>query len=106
MNTRPQMTSVELRMRIPAWRSASPMKQKTRPEAMLPRMAAPNLAISPNEAIQSRGIASQPVPIRQPSPDDLDLRMGRQERLREHVVERESRHERDHHRLVDRAAHS
>ena len=32
MNTRPQMTSVEETMRIPAWRSASPKKCSTRPE--------------------------------------------------------------------------
>ena len=32
MNTRPQITSVEPRIRIPAWRSASPKKRKTRPE--------------------------------------------------------------------------
>ena len=30
MNTRPQITIVEERMRMPAWRSASPKKRKTR----------------------------------------------------------------------------
>src|SRR3954451_724633 len=58
-----------------------------------------NLTISPNEAIQSLGTASQP--ISGPSLDHRDLGMGGQQRLREHVVEREHPERRDHHRLVD-----
>jgi hypothetical protein len=32
MNTRPQITTAEPRIRMPAWRSASPKNRITRPE--------------------------------------------------------------------------
>ena len=60
MKTRPQMTSVEERIRIPAWRSASPKKRKTRSEKTSPRIRPANFAISPNEPSQSCGTPSQP----------------------------------------------
>ena len=44
---------------MPAWRSASPKKWKTRPLNGA-RTRAQNLAMSPKEAIQSRGTLSQP----------------------------------------------
>ena len=40
---------------MPAWRSASPKKWKTFPLKTSPTTRAQNLAISPNEAIQSFG---------------------------------------------------
>jgi hypothetical protein len=43
MNTRPQMTSVEERMRMPAWRSASPEKRKTRSDPTCPTIRAAEL---------------------------------------------------------------
>ena len=62
MNARPQITSAEPRIRMPAWRSASPKKWKTRPLKTAPTMRAENLAMSPKDAIQSRGTDSQLSP--------------------------------------------
>ena len=59
MNARPQMTIVEPRIRIPACRSASPKNLNTLPDQTSPTTRAENLAMVPNEAIQSRGTASQ-----------------------------------------------
>ena len=64
MNASPQITSAEPRIRIPAWRSASPKKWNTRPLKTSATTRAENLAISPNEAIQSLGTESQVFPIR------------------------------------------
>ncbi len=48
-------------IRIPAWRSASPKKRNTR-SPKTSRMTRPeNLTMSPNEANQSAGTASQPI---------------------------------------------
>ena len=64
MKIRPQITSVEERISMPAWRSASPKKRKTRSVKTSPTIRAQNLTISPNDAIQSlAGPRSQPVPI-------------------------------------------
>src|SRR5918995_347545 len=90
MNARPQITSAE------------------------PRTRAQNFAMSPNEAIQSRGTLSQPVPIRRApggcehslSLDHRDLGMGGEQRLGEDVVEGEDAEELDHHALVDRPPHA
>src|SRR5919198_5415687 len=60
MKTIPQITSAEPKIRIPAWRRASPKKRKTRALKMSPKTAPENRTMSPNEAIQSRGIANQP----------------------------------------------
>src|SRR5215212_5413197 len=103
MKTRPQITSVEERIRIPDWRSASPKKRKTRRPKTWPTTLPQNFAISPKLAIQSRGTASQELPISASpprSPDHRDLGMGGQQRLGEDVVEREDAEEGDHHRLV------
>src|SRR5215210_4029015 len=109
MKTSPQITIVEETIRIPAWRSASPKKRKTRSEKTSPRIRPANLAISPNEPSQSLGMLSQPAlfidPLRR-SPDHVDLGMGGQKRLREDVVEGEDAEERDHDRLVDGSAHA
>src|SRR5918995_3326393 len=110
MNARPQITSADPRIRMPAWRSASPKKRNTRPLNTAPITRAQNLAMSPKDAIQSRGTLSQPVPIRRTpggcehsfSLDHADLGMRGQQRLREDVVEREDAEELDHHALVDR----
>src|SRR3954454_77296 len=99
MKIRPQMTIVEERIRMPAWRSVSPKKRRTRSEKTSATIREQNLTISPNEAIQSLGTASQP--ISGPSLDHRDLGVGGEQRLREHVVEREHPERRDHHRLVD-----
>ncbi len=106
MNTRPQITIVDETIRIPACRSVSPKKRMTRSEKTSARMRPANFAISPNEAIQSRGMVSQPTLFTAPPrlPDHVDLGMGRQQRLREDVVEREDAQERDHDGLVDRSA--
>src|ERR1022692_1805385 len=121
MNTRPQITSVEEMIRMPAWRSASPKKRNTLRRSTSPTMREPNLTISPNDSIQPRGVAirspiSQPLHLhscrasagstsfvsRLASFDDRgDLGMGREQRLRERVVEREYPEESDHDRLID-----
>ena len=49
---RPQITSAEPRIRIPAWRSASPRKWNTRPVKTWPTTRAENLAMSPSDSIQ------------------------------------------------------
>ena len=52
-----QMIIVEPTIRMPAWRSASPKKRNTRSPKTSPNTRAENLAMSPSEAIQSRGAA-------------------------------------------------
>src|SRR5580765_897822 len=102
MKTRPQMTIAEPMIRIPAWRRASPKKVNTRPEKTIPMTRPQKRAISPSEAIQSRGIAKKPG-IRT-SLDLRDLGMGGEQGLGEDVVEGKDAEEGDHHRLVDGAA--
>ena len=60
MNTIPQITSAEPRIRMPAWRSASPKNLKTRPLRMSPKTSPVNAMIDPRLAAQSVGTASQP----------------------------------------------
>ena len=60
MNTIPQITSAEPRIRIPAWRRASPKKWNTRPLKMSPKAWPQKRMMSPSEATQSLGTASQP----------------------------------------------
>src|SRR5688572_13328785 len=128
MNTRPQMTIVEPRIRIPAWRSASPKNRKTRPEYTMPITLAEKRAMSPRLPSQSRGTANHPgisnnsrgCSASRPLPrgsavnregrskaslDHADLGMGGQQRLGEHVVEREHPQEGDDDGLVDRSTH-
>src|SRR5215207_6810512 len=125
MKARPQITSAEPRIRMPAWRSASPKKCRTRPLNTAPITRAQNFAMSPKDAIQSRGTLSQPVPIapvrrargacerlgsgrrargacERSSFDHRDLGVRCQQRLGEDVVEGEDAEELDHHALVDR----
>ncbi len=67
MKTRPQITIVEPRIRIPVWRSASPKNWKTRPVKTRPMTRAQKPKISPIELSQPRGTAVQPAPISLPS---------------------------------------
>src|SRR6185503_12554726 len=108
MKTIPQITRALPKIRIPAWRRASPKKWNTRPLKMSPKASPQKRMMSPSEAIQSRGTPSQPVMALAPTSEyragcagdhshesrqsrlssyDQDLGVGRQERLREHVVE-------------------
>src|SRR6185437_172370 len=107
MKTIPQITSAEPKIRIPAWRRASPKKWNTRPLKMSPKASPQKRMMSPSEAIQSLGTAVQP-PISRPlvSSDHQDLGVGREQRLGEHVVERPDAREGDHHRLVHGAPHA
>ena len=61
MKIRPQITIVELRIRMPAWRSASPKKRRTRRPNTSPTTREQNLTISPKLASQSLGTLSQPI---------------------------------------------
>src|SRR5919106_6074139 len=117
MKARPQITRAEPRIRMPACRSASPKKWKTRPLKTSATTRAENFAMSPKEEIQSLGTLSQVLPISQDPPlrpacadphslDHRDLRMGCEQRLREDVVEREDSEELDHHSLVHSTAHA
>src|SRR5947209_19314971 len=99
MNTRLQITSVEVTIRMPAWRSVSPKYLKTRRRKTSPTIFEVNLTISPNDSSHPRGAAINPS--MGSFHDRGDLRMGGQQRLGERVVEREDPQERDHHRLVD-----
>src|SRR5690242_8272804 len=114
MNISAQMISVEDTIRIPDWRSASPKKRNTR-RPYTSRMTLPvNPAISPVEAIHSRGMASSSfIALLPASPsragrslDHQDVWMRGEQHLGEDVVERADRQERDDHRLVDRPAHA
>src|ERR671915_204416 len=114
MKARPQITSAEPRIRMPACRSASPKKWKTRPLNTSATTRAENLAMSPNEAIQSLGTLSQVLPISQRargacecslSLDHRDLGVGGEQGLGEDVVEREDAQELDHHALVHGSTH-
>ena len=58
MNTSPQMTAVEDTIRMPAWRSDSPKKRKTRRPHTSRTTLPVKPAISPVEAIHSRGSPS------------------------------------------------
>ena len=55
MKARPQITSAEPRIRMPAWRSASPKKWNTLPLKTAPITRAQNCASSPNAVSQLRG---------------------------------------------------
>src|ERR1700694_18449 len=105
MNISVQMIVVEPTIRIPDWRSASPKKRNTRRPYTSLTIRPVNLPISPVAASHSRGIASSSPISRSPRPslDHQDLRVGGEQGLREDVVEREDRREREHDRLVDRA---
>src|SRR3954469_24418875 len=114
MKQRLQMTIVEPTIRTPAWRSASPKNLKTRPRKISPKTRAENLTMSPNDATQSFGTASQPgisyapsghCPPRRSSLDHRDLGVRGEQRLREHVVEREHAQEGDDDRLVHGSTH-
>ena len=66
MNTIPQITSAEPRIRMPAWRSASPKKWNTRPLKMSPKAWPQKRMMSPREAIQSVGPPASPCPVAEP----------------------------------------
>src|SRR5262249_500659 len=114
MNTRPQMTMVEPRIRMPVWRRASPKNWKTRPLKTSPATRARKPKIWRMELSEPGGTASHPAFIRTPphqaaatsrSLDHLELGMRGEQGLREDVVEREDAHEGDHHRLIDGTTH-
>jgi hypothetical protein len=63
MKIRPQITSVEERIRSPAWRSASPKKRRTFSEKTSATTVEQNRMISPKEASHSRGMANHWVPM-------------------------------------------
>src|SRR4051794_19699449 len=105
MKQRLQITIVEPTISTPACLSASPKYLKTRRRKISPNTRPENLTMSPNDATQSRGTASQPG-ISRGSLDHRDFRMCREQRLGEDVVEREHAQEGDHHRLVHRSAHT
>jgi hypothetical protein len=63
MKARPQITSAEPRIRMPAWRRASPKKRKTLALKIWAVTEAQNLQMSPKDSIQSRGTDSQVRPI-------------------------------------------
>src|SRR5215208_2994674 len=108
MKASPQITSAEPRIRMPAWRSASPKKRKTFPLKTAPITRAQNLAMSPKDAIQSRGTLSQPVPM---SLGEHAMRASGRGRDGEHglgedVVEGKDPEELDHHALVHGSTHT
>src|SRR5215210_6774486 len=105
MKARPMITRPEPRIRMPAWRSASPKNLKTRPLKTSAVTFARKPVISPNESIKSRGTLSQVLPISRCSLDHRDLGVGGEQRLREDVVEREDRQEGDDHGLVHGSTH-
>src|SRR5215208_7107153 len=55
MKARPQMTSAEPTIRMPAWRSASPKKRNTRRRNTSPNTCAANFAMSPRAPSQLAG---------------------------------------------------
>src|SRR4051794_24642791 len=89
MKQRLQMTMVEPTISTPAWRNASPKYLNTRSRKISPNTRPENLTMSPNDATQSRGTASQPGISAAASLDHRDLRVRREERLGEDVVEGE-----------------
>src|SRR5829696_2742418 len=64
MKARPQMTSAEPMIRMPAWRNASPKKRKTRRRNISPNTCAANFAMSPSAPSQLTGACR-----RNPTPD-------------------------------------
>ena len=109
---------------MPDWRSVSPKNRSTRRPHTSRTMLPVNPAISPVAAIHSRGMASSSFIARLRSwilPEPADRREHRRLQRGDHlitrmlgwvassvcvntVVERADPQERDHHRLVDRAA--
>ena len=63
MKISPQITSVEDRISRPACRSASPKKRNTFSVKISATTVEQKRTISPNEASQSRGMASHSRPI-------------------------------------------
>jgi hypothetical protein len=61
MKTIPQITSALPKIKIPAWRRASPKNLKTRALKMSPKAWPQKRMMSPSEAIQSLGTVSQPT---------------------------------------------
>src|SRR5262249_25857980 len=127
-NTNDQITRVDPTIKIPDWRSVSPKKRNTRPPHTSRTTVLIKPVISPVEASHSRGIArnsfTAPPPARTAvvrrsreqlprgrgglsrglearSLDHQDVRVGGEQRLGEHVVERADPEEGDHDRLVD-----
>src|SRR3954466_11207953 len=112
MKQRPQITIVEPTIRTPACLSTSPKNLNTRPRKISPNTRAKNFVMSPKEAIQSFGTASQPISAapqlvrggeeeagrwgaERLSFDHADFGVGGEQRLGEDVVEREDAEERD-----------
>ena len=110
MKTIPQITSAEPRIRMPAWRSASPKKWNTRPLKMSPKDWPQKRMMSPSRRSSRVGTASQPIAGARCVPRVAGLaaiyRITRisgwvaSKRLREHVVEGPDPREGDHDRLV------
>src|ERR1700694_4820618 len=115
--TSDQITSVEPTIKMPAWRSDSPKKRNTRSPHTSPTIRPVKRASSPVFSSHSRGVASRSFTSCPPSPpqrggghrpvraslDHQDLRVGREQRLREDVVERAEAEERGDDGLVDGA---
>src|SRR4051812_40466447 len=99
MKTKAQMISAEPRMRMPAWRIDSPKKRRPRPEKRRAAPRPPKRMPAPKAPSLVRGASSQAFMT--PSPDRLQLRIGRQQHRGEDVVEGEDPDQGDHHRLVD-----
>src|SRR5215212_582467 len=100
MKTIPQITSALPKIKIPAWRSASPKNLNTRALKMSPKASPQKRMMSPRLAIQSRGTAVQPPISAASSSDHQDLGVGREQGLGEDVVEGPDPREGDHDRFV------
>src|ERR1700737_4845535 len=94
MNTSPQITRVDEMMRMPACRSVSPKNRIARPRRTSLMILPVNLKVSPADSIQPLGAARMPFTCAPLLDHGRDLGMGREQRLREHVVEREHAQER------------
>src|SRR5918996_308020 len=106
MKARPQITSAEPRIRMPACRSASPKKWNARPLNTSVTTWAENLATSPRDPISSFVVDSQVRPISRRSLDHRDLGVGGEQGLGEDVVEGEDAEELDDDALVHGAPHA
>src|SRR5205823_348183 len=126
MNTSPSTISAEPTIRIPAWRSVSPMNRSTLPPSTLAATLRQNLEASPKALSADSGLASALIGVHLamngdsapplgagwpkfvPEPGTSSRRVERrvrgQQRLRERVVDRADTNERDYHRLIYGAA--
>src|SRR5438270_7748660 len=107
MKTSPSTMIAEPVIRMPAWRTVSPMNLMTRPFRTFASTRQQNSDATPNDRSDAtRFTPSPPGPCPPLSSRRVQSGVGGQQRLGEHVVDRADREQRQHHRPVDGPPHA